>query len=268
MPLVATRSNAGAFGLGWSAVIPFSPADLSPVLWLDASNTSTITESGGAVSQWDNLGSAGNFTQGTAAYQPTTGASTLNGLNVIDFAGDYFTSADAASAYKFMHDGTTFLLCMVAKHNGTSKGYLGNNANTTADTGFAYYSTVTNTNISTFISDSSGDPTTIPVFSTVSSAVVNNTFTIHTALFDPDNGTAANRAELFFDNGSGNKTNTNTATVSTSNPTRVLQIGASGNNVFPFTGSFAEIVILSGANATELNRQRLLTYLNNKWSVY
>ena len=73
----------------------FSPLDLSPVLWLDASDTSTITEVGGAVSQWDDKSGNGNdVAQGTAAAQPTSGTRTLNGLNVIDFDGsDYFKTA-------------------------------------------------------------------------------------------------------------------------------------------------------------------------------
>ena len=70
-------------------VAAFSPLDLSPVLWLDASDTSTITESGGSVSQWDDKSGNGNdVTQGTAALQPTTGTRTLNGLNVLDFIDD------------------------------------------------------------------------------------------------------------------------------------------------------------------------------------
>ena len=66
----------------------FSPINLSPTLWLDASDGTTITESGGAVSQWDDKSGNGNdLTQGTSANQPTTGSRTLNGFNVLDFDG-------------------------------------------------------------------------------------------------------------------------------------------------------------------------------------
>ncbi len=76
----------------------FSPLDLSPVLWLDAADTSTITESGGAVSQWDDKSGNGNHvTQGTAAAQPTTGTRTINSINVLDFdGGDWLRTATAA----------------------------------------------------------------------------------------------------------------------------------------------------------------------------
>ena len=66
----------------------FSPLSLSPLAWFDASDTSTITESGGAVTQWaDKSGNANNANAGTS---PVTGTRTVNGLNVIDFiTNDY-----------------------------------------------------------------------------------------------------------------------------------------------------------------------------------
>jgi len=58
------------------------------LLWLDASDASTITSSGGAVSAWaDKSGGGNNATQGTGSYQPTTGTTTLNGKNVLVFDG-------------------------------------------------------------------------------------------------------------------------------------------------------------------------------------
>jgi hypothetical protein len=266
---------SGVYGVGPNGLAPFKFVAQVPVpdvvrndsvLWLDAADLSTITQAGGAVSQWNNKGTLGNFTQGTGALQPTTGANTLNGLNVIDFAADYLTSADAASVYKFMHDGSTFLVCMVAKHDGTDRVYIGNNGTTSSQIGHSYLSGGVNTTITAQVTNGSG--TANPISSSVTSAVVNNTFTIHSAIYDPDNGTAANRAEMFFNAGSANKTNTNTASVSSSNPTNALQIGAAGNNTFPLTGSIAEFVIVSGADATESNRIVIRDYLNAKWGVY
>ena len=80
-------------GLGIPAthgnIAGFTPLELSPALWLDASDTSTITEVSGAVSQWDDKsGNGNNATQATAAAQPTTGSTTLNGLNVISNDGN------------------------------------------------------------------------------------------------------------------------------------------------------------------------------------
>ena len=57
-------------------------------LWLDASDSSTITASSGSVSLWaDKSGNGNNATQGTGSAQPTTGVNTANGKNVLNFDG-------------------------------------------------------------------------------------------------------------------------------------------------------------------------------------
>ena len=49
----------------------WTPADISPVLWLDAADVPTITETGGLVSQWDDKSGNGNHaTQATGTLQP------------------------------------------------------------------------------------------------------------------------------------------------------------------------------------------------------
>ena len=69
----------------YASTAAWTPADLANLLaWFDASDTGTITESGGSVSQWDDKsGNANHVTQGTGSDQPTTRAVTLNSLNVI-----------------------------------------------------------------------------------------------------------------------------------------------------------------------------------------
>jgi len=68
--------------------ITFSPLELSPVLWVDASDTSTISDTGGSVDTWaDKSGNGYHLTQGTAALQPKSGTATINGLNVVEYDG-------------------------------------------------------------------------------------------------------------------------------------------------------------------------------------
>lgn len=71
------------------ASVAWSPASLSGLFgWWDASNAGSITAAGGAVSQWNDLSGNGNhFVQGTGSKQPTTGSSTMNGLNALAFDG-------------------------------------------------------------------------------------------------------------------------------------------------------------------------------------
>ena len=66
----------------------WSPTSLTTTLWLDANDASTITESGGSVSQWaDKNGNGKHAAQNTGANQPATGGD-INGLNAIQFDSD------------------------------------------------------------------------------------------------------------------------------------------------------------------------------------
>lgn len=105
------------YGKKESAV--FSPLDLSPLLWLDASDESTITESGGAVSQWDDKSGNGNHVvQAAGGLQPTTGVNTFNGLNVLYFAYDLL-ALPSGLLPTFNGDVTFFVVC-----NTTANGFM------------------------------------------------------------------------------------------------------------------------------------------------
>src|SRR5678815_2133398 len=68
------------------SVNPDRSAELAA--WFDASLSSSITESSGAVSQWNDLtAGAHHVAQSVAGSKPTTNATTLNGRNIIDFDG-------------------------------------------------------------------------------------------------------------------------------------------------------------------------------------
>jgi len=72
----------------------WTPADITTALWLDAADASTITESGGAVSQWnDKSGNNRNFTQSTPSSRPAYTSAALNGLNTVtpDGSDDWMT---------------------------------------------------------------------------------------------------------------------------------------------------------------------------------
>lgn len=64
----------------------FTPAAITTALWLDASDSSTITLNGSNVSQWDDKsGNARHFSQPTSNNQPTYGTNIQNGLNAVQF---------------------------------------------------------------------------------------------------------------------------------------------------------------------------------------
>tara|TARA_R110000868_G_scaffold52100_1_gene164839 strand:+ start:2677 stop:3462 length:786 start_codon:yes stop_codon:yes gene_type:complete len=74
-------------GTGWT------PANITTQLWLDASDSATITTVSSKVSQWnDKSGNTRNATQSTDANRPTYTTAGLNGLNVITFTTASFQS--------------------------------------------------------------------------------------------------------------------------------------------------------------------------------
>lgn len=258
----------------------FSPLDLSPQAWYDASDTTTITSSGGAVSQWnDKSGNSRNVTQATAARQPGTGAVTQNGLNVLTFDGGDWLAASTAADWKFLHDGTSYLLAFAIQFGTTANpnanyAAIGTFNTSFTETGiFVFYddrSSLTRSDqLRHHVANGSG---TLSILNAQDNLITPNSFGIQTVLADPDNGTAADRSSVFVNAGSPVKTNTQTQAVSSSNPQFPLHIGVAPNQggfeLAFLVGRVAEIVIVSGANATESNREKLRDYLNSKWAVY
>lgn len=80
-------ARAGGLWLPTKAPAAWTPASLpNLVAWYDASDTASITQSSGAVSQWnDKSGNLRHLLQGTGARQPTTAVDTINGFNVLKF---------------------------------------------------------------------------------------------------------------------------------------------------------------------------------------
>ena len=66
----------------------WTPAEITTTLWLDASDSGTITLNGSTVSQWDDKsGNSNHAAQATASIQPGVDASTLGGLQSLSFSG-------------------------------------------------------------------------------------------------------------------------------------------------------------------------------------
>ncbi|HKL02063.1 MAG TPA: hypothetical protein VJ911_00255, partial [Cryomorphaceae bacterium] len=67
---------------------PWTPDELGALLWLDADDASTVTESGGFVTQWNNkAGGSYNAVQSVSGQRPVYQASGLNGKNTMRFDG-------------------------------------------------------------------------------------------------------------------------------------------------------------------------------------
>jgi hypothetical protein len=86
-------------GIGGGTFLTIFGTDL--VAWYDASDTASITEVAGAVSQWnDKSGGGAHVTQGTGANQPTYSATGLGGVQPsLSFdSGDWLSTTAAAVA--------------------------------------------------------------------------------------------------------------------------------------------------------------------------
>lgn len=111
-----------------AAAAPFVPTDLGPSIlaaWFSAKDTATITESGGAVSQWnDKSGNGNHIVQATGANKPTTGANTLNGFNVLTLdGGDFLNKTSSLTNVPTSSAGCT-LVCLRKFTSGTAGGLL------------------------------------------------------------------------------------------------------------------------------------------------
>lgn len=260
-----------SLGIVASGAQGFSPIDLSPALWLDASDSSTITASGSPakVSQWNNKGSAENVAQATSANQPTTGATTQNGLNVLDFDGSDILIGSSLSAFNALHNGTPNIIAIVAKSSSnTTSSYVANHNGASGKRGF--YVARINTG-AVWHTVSLGSVGNRAILNQSSSSLIGTGAEVLTVISDADLSSASARSSIFRRSQSAITNNTQTNTPSASDATDPIAVGGfSTSGVIDtfFSGFIAEIVIVTGTNATEANRVALRDYLNGKWAVY
>ena len=90
-------------------------------LWLDAADATSITQSGGTVSQWnDKSGNGYNFTQATTSNQPTFVSSGTNGLSLLRFNGTNQYLGGGTTLNIGTNDIAVFAVCKYAA--GTTLG--------------------------------------------------------------------------------------------------------------------------------------------------
>jgi hypothetical protein len=97
--------------------VNWDPSLITTGLWLDAADASTITESGGAVSQWnDKSGNGRNVTQAISARQPVYTTAGLNSKNVLTFtaANQHFLDLPTIS----LTDNNTFVASVYQRTAG------------------------------------------------------------------------------------------------------------------------------------------------------
>lgn len=247
----------------------FNPLSISGCqLWLDAADTSTISLSGSAVTQWnDKSGNSRNFAQSTSGNRPSSGTRTQNGKNIIDFDGsdDRLVSSSASSTWTFLHDGTQYTVFFAAVKDLDAFGdLLGNNANSSANTGVAF-SEANSLRLAHYISRG------VSGTAVLDNITSNNTVSGYhywSVQAKPSDASATNRSAIRYKSGSAITNNSNTGAVNTGTASFDLTIGDSKGNTtnLPFNGGLGEILIynsyLSAGDMTKVN-----DYLAAKWGV-
>jgi len=105
----------------------WTPAEITTALWLDAADASTITESGGVVSQWDDKsGNGKHATQSIAQSRPLLTGDGLNGRSVITFDGN----DDFFSVSSFTGSRIISVFLVASQDTTTSNKYLLDESNT------------------------------------------------------------------------------------------------------------------------------------------
>jgi len=246
-------------GLGIPAthgnIAGFTPLELSPALWLDASDTSTITEVAGAVSQWDDKSGNGNdVTQGTAAAQPTTGTRTQNSLNVLDFDGD--DSLNAGNKFNVLTGGLTIMI-VAAFDNASGAGGLVSKNQGAGNGDFALVRQSANDKMSALLRSNS------PQFAEQSTVFSSTSATIHGYRLRRDTTDGLQ----VWQNGAFVASENTSGTTSLSSTNNFL-IGVGGQTtVNMLDGFIAEIVVVQ-SGITDTQMADLNEYLRNKWAVY
>lgn len=256
--LSLTGNSAPRSRLAILSTVSFTPSDISGLAaWWDASDTATITESSGAVSQWsDKSGNARHLTQSTGSKKPTTGTRTKNSLNVIDFDGSddqfiastFFYALGSLTAFVVFlvdADPTQTLSTLISEHANGANGneytlrYKASNLNVALTAGAS-----PNYELDT----ATGDPTD----GSYHTAIWNDTTLAVT--YNLDSQTA------------GTQSYTRSGSFAPAN----FSVGGAdllaGNSPRAHNGTIAEIIIydssLSGTDTT-----RVKTYLTAKWAL-
>lgn len=229
-------------------VAPFSPLSLSPNVWLDASDSTTITSSGSPakVSEWrDKSGNARHVAQATSTNQPTTGSETQNGLNLLTWDGnDFMTGVTGITGNmnltmfavaRINTTGSTRVIAMLGSqttNNGLGFGFNGpGNFYNAFIWGGAESQTATNPGVNT-----------------------HRTFAVTRA--------AGGNIQLYVNNVA--QTANATATM---NVTTTFNVGRSGAVTLYWGGTIGEIIVYNSVLSAD-NIAAVQAYLNAKWAVY
>jgi hypothetical protein len=229
---------------------PWTPAEITTALWLDAADAATITESSGSVSQWDDKsGNSRNATQGTSGHRPVYSATSWDGsLPSITFDGN---DDQLITTYTLANQHTIAYVAERGTQTGTGSILRPVIESASTSGNFVSYGSQRGTNTVVEFAINATRITVVSASWTVGQkTTVSGTY----------NGTTLTGWQ------NGNSYGSVSETTSTFH---AVHIGGSGNTIFPerrFAGKISEVVIVGSVLSTN-DRQKLEGYMAHKWGL-
>jgi len=225
----------------------WTPAEITTALWLDAADASTITESGGVVSQWnDKSGNNNHVAQSTSTLRPVVASNALNSKPVIRFDGtdDRLETATALFATP------VFGVYTVTANRNPSGEAVWAGQYLLSDTG------------RTLIQQNGINTRLAALFDGGGTILFNGTADNNFHIFGYEKN--LNNGSLYYE--AVNKGTSSSLSSTIANTTWKIGEPGSGGAIFAAALDAAEIVILS-APASTTNRQKIEGYLAHKWGL-
>jgi hypothetical protein len=216
-------------------------------LWLDASDETTISDTAGAVDQWDDKSGNDNHATASTTTRPTTGATSQNGLNTLSFDGVANTLTIANDA---AFNGSALTYFIVAKQSAAANESLFYKASATSGVNGFIFRFRTGTTVWLYqANDNAG--------ATLSTATNTNTDMAIYAV------TLAASSQGGFVSGARQASATVSATYE---DTGAIWIGSRRNIGEYLSGDVAEVIVFDTALSTA-DRARVESYLASKWGI-
>lgn len=247
----------------------FNPKSIANLgLWLDATDTSSLTFNGNNVSEWRDLsGNGRHYAQADAALQPSA-TRTQNAKRVVDFNGSTTGMAGNAAANDIARNVSGFTIVMAAKSDDTSPTGAGgrfmwfasrSDSNTSARLMFGTFNLFSPANGFGV----GGRRLDSDAFASVASSSDTNAH-IFGGLVDYSSTTA----RLFVD-GTNTASNTSFHTAGSTPNTASLQTSLGGvisATQHLFDGFIGEVIVYQRA-LSAAERQTVERYLGRKWGI-
>lgn len=226
----------------------FAPTDIANLaVWLDASDSATITKDGSnRVSQWnDKSGNSNHAVQATLANQPIYSATGLNSLPALTQTG-----SPQCMALTTNLTGSNYTLFMVSKLNSViSQGFFGRNVGA----GIAAGGLILFGSTPTFSLFDQG----------IDEADWNITISTGTSyIFSAISNTVAGSSLGYINSTLQTRTGVSGSTYSF----EIGLVGSRRQDIYNLNGAYSEALIYQ-ANLSDADHTKVINYLTTKWSI-